>query len=784
MLISASRWAPLALIVSSLHLWCLSVSAVTLPDSYDVVWTTPSKNSAGSMPLGGGDIGLNAWSENGAILFYIQKSGTFDENNSFLKLGRVRLAFDPNPFTGGFFEQRLVINDGYVRFTGDHQTVVNLWVDVHNPVIHADIQSAIDIKVTASYENWRYEDYAMRQGEQAQSSWGAGVAPQYPNITSYADKITYHRRGILMSHRNEKLPLWDFQTAQQQLSKFKDQLYTPMRDNEFGLWMYSPQLQPGHTSKGTYVNTPFKAWALLTRRPMKSFNIQLALYQDQTSSHADWLKGLQSIIDNALTNTMEDTISWWHRFWDRSYIIINENATMTDPGFQVGKNYQLWRYTMGCNAYGQWPTKFNGGMHTFDPVFVDPNEHWTPDYRRWGGGTFTAQNQRLLYWPLLRSGDFDVMKAQFEFYRRITGNARLVASHFFNVTAAHFNEQIDNSGLPNVYEYDGNSYRFKQQRPANYPVGECWSSWLVFLQDTANEFADMILQANLYSGFDVSPYLDFIESQLAWFDRYYQRNLLSMDAWSLNGANGDGQLIIYPASGAETYKNAYNPASTIAGLRKVIKDLLKVDQFKLSNSTYYESYLKRIPETPLRVQQGHTTIAPAIAYSRLQNSEIPQLYPVFPWGEFGLGLPNLTIALDTYNYDTETQDFKANVGWKQDVIWMARMGVTHMAANMTEERFADSTTFRFPVFKGPNFDWAPDMNHYGSGSIGLQEQLLQTTAGDEIRLFGAWPDRWNARFKLWAPQNTTVEGVVYGGTMTRLAVTPSSRMSDVVYGSA
>lgn len=204
----------------------------------------------------------------GTILFYIQKSGTFDENNSFLKLGRVRLAFDPNPFTGGFFEQRLVINDGYVRFTGDHQTVVNLWVDVHNPVIHADIQSAIDIKVTASYENWRYEDYAMRQGEQgeqcyhalqgrveellankenlrilitAQSSWGAGVAPQYPNITSYADKITYHRRGILMSHRNEKLPLWDFQTAQQQLSKFKDQLYTPMRDNEVGLVSSPPE---------------------------------------------------------------------------------------------------------------------------------------------------------------------------------------------------------------------------------------------------------------------------------------------------------------------------------------------------------------------------------------------------------------------------------------------------------------------------------------------------------------------------------------------------------------
>lgn len=42
------------------------VRAVRLPDSYDVSWTTQSNNSAGSMPLGGGDIGLNVWSENGS----------------------------------------------------------------------------------------------------------------------------------------------------------------------------------------------------------------------------------------------------------------------------------------------------------------------------------------------------------------------------------------------------------------------------------------------------------------------------------------------------------------------------------------------------------------------------------------------------------------------------------------------------------------------------------------------------------------------------------------------
>jgi hypothetical protein len=42
----------------------------TLPTSYDVAWTTPGVNgSADSMPLGGGDIGINTWFEDGKLLF-------------------------------------------------------------------------------------------------------------------------------------------------------------------------------------------------------------------------------------------------------------------------------------------------------------------------------------------------------------------------------------------------------------------------------------------------------------------------------------------------------------------------------------------------------------------------------------------------------------------------------------------------------------------------------------------------------------------------------------------
>ena len=112
------------------------------------------------------------------------------------------------------------------------------------------------------------------------------------------------------------------------------------------------------------------------------------------------------------------------------------------------------------------------------------------------------------------------------------------------------------------------------------------------------------------------------------------------------------------------------------------------------------------------------------------------------------------------------------------------MGLTDLAAQNTISRFSDSDVYRFSAFKGPNYDWSPDMNHYGSAAIGLQEMLMQTFAlnNTQIRLLGAWPSEWEGSFKLIAPQETTVQGDITGLSVENLSVQPSSRMEDVVFG--
>ena len=90
----------------------LTASAMAQPKDYE--WRTPSQNASESMPCGGGDIGMNVWVEQGDILFYLSRSGCFDENNTLLKAGRFRISLSPG-LNMEKFRQILHLEEGYIE---------------------------------------------------------------------------------------------------------------------------------------------------------------------------------------------------------------------------------------------------------------------------------------------------------------------------------------------------------------------------------------------------------------------------------------------------------------------------------------------------------------------------------------------------------------------------------------------------------------------------------------------------------------------------------------------
>lgn len=746
-----------------LSLWLTSTTAFS-QEKDNVVWTTQSNNSAESMPVGGGDIGLNLWVEKGEVYLYLSRSGTFDENNTLLKLGRIRLQFSPNPFAGQTFKQELILKDGYASIfaaNGKIKSGIKVWVDVFKPVIHLDIQSNIKITTTANYESWRFEDRITTGKENNQNSYK--WAPQGV-VKTLKDEIAFKDGGVQFYHQNQPQTVFDVTVKQQGLTEYQTALYNPLKNLIFGGIMTGKNMVAAGNDAGTYLSTPFQGWKLKSKTPATSEHLTIALNTSTTSAVATWEKELKSTLQHA-KNDQQASIKWWNDYWNKSFIYIQAKDEAAN---QTGRNYQLFRYMLGCNAFGKSPTKFNGGLFTFDPQLTDSALKYTPDFRNWGGGTHTAQNQRLVYWPMLKTGDFDMMAPQFDFYLGLLRNAEIRTQAAWGHKGASFTEQLENIGLPNPAEYGW-------KRPADFNKGMEYNAWLEYEWDTVLEFCMMILETERYDKRNIEKYLPLIESSLTFFKEHYTYLAKQRGAKALDG---EGHLVLYPGSGAETYKMAYNATSTIAALKTVLQRLIESPSLPENKRSEWTAMLKTIPEINFRSFQGHTTIAPAKTWERINNTESPQLYPVYPWGIYGIGKPGLDTAINTFKYDSDVLKFRSHIGWKQDNIFAARLGLTEEAARLTTLKLKDSGR-RFPAFWGPGFDWTPDHNWGGSGMIGLQEMLMQTD-GKKIYLFPAWPKNWDVHFKLYAPYQTTVEGTLKDGKLIDLKVLPESRRQDIM----
>ena len=739
-------------------------------ENYNPIWNSQSNNSSESMPLGGGDIGLNVWVEKGDLYCYFSRSGTFDEHNTLLKLGRVKITLTPNPFKDNEgFRQELVLKDGYI-IIAQNNAKIKLWVDVFKPVIHIDLESKTSLKMTASYESWRYKNRDSKGKANNANSYK--WAPQ-GDIVTFKDSISFENNGIKFYHKNRENTVFDVAVKQQKMESVKDQMLNPIGNLTFGGFMTGDNLKPDGTYLGKYQSTDFKGFNLTSIKPSKKHSLQLYLNTSQSDLNT-WNNGLKNQISgdkNSSKQSEKNTIKWWNNFWNRSFIFTQKNnSTAKDSVYQIGQNYQLFRYMLGCNAYGKYPTKFNGGLFTVDPVFTNAALDFTPDFRNWGGGTMTAQNQRLVYFPMVKSGDFDMMKSQLDYYLSLQKNAELRSKVYWNHNGASFTEQLENFGLPNPAEYEW-------KRPADYDPGMEYNAWLEYEWDTVFEFCQMMLQQKEYAGEDIQKYNQFIISCLRFFDEHYQYLAKQRGRKSLDG---NGKLVLYPGSGAETYKMTYNANSTISALQVITENLLHLSSEQLSKEEleYVKGFQTRIPPLNFGQIENHKVLLPAKTWERVNNSEIPQLYPVYPWEIYGVGKPDLETALNTWKYDPDALKFRSHIGWKQDNIFSARLGLTEEAKKYNLLKMANSDR-RFPAFWGPGFDWVPDHNWGGSGMIGMQEMLLQEADG-KIYLFPAWPKDWNVHFKLHAKQNTTIEAELLNGELKVLKVLPEERKKDII----
>ena len=222
----ASRHLCMLAILLMAHQICTAQGAETpFPEKYNVTWTSQSKNSSESMPVNAGSIACNVWVEDGDLLFYAARSGSYDEHGALLKLGRVRLTLSPNPFVEApFFRQELKLHDGFIELEGRKETGkgpfhvnIKVWVEVHRPVVHLDVDAnqrraieygVMGISTRLLFKEGKVDDHVRSVGACSACSRKGGILPScvLPKATVEGSTIRgrrhssqYNRNTVLAS---------------------------------------------------------------------------------------------------------------------------------------------------------------------------------------------------------------------------------------------------------------------------------------------------------------------------------------------------------------------------------------------------------------------------------------------------------------------------------------------------------------------------------------------------------------------------------------------------------
>ncbi len=741
---------------------------------YNVVWESASKDASGVMPIGNGDLAAGVYAiENGDLFLLLAKNDAYTYMGDLFKTGRLRVSLHPNPFASGKpFRQTLDLATGSIRIEADGVNL-RIWVDANRPVTHVEVHSTQEVTVTARPEFWQRFDHCDFNAVKTYSPGVVAGAPPPQDVRL---------------ERNGKL-LWYFAVGDH--SVYPDDLKAyevpemaarfpdPFRHNTFGNLLEATGLA---LQDGEFRGTG------------KAFDIRVHGLTMQTPEPSAWI---QTIEGNAakpsdLAASWQAHCAWWSGFWQRGWIRASDNQLAAEkrakfngqPGPDgnrpeadgaalVAQSYNMFRFLMACQSRGRVPTKFNGGLFTQQLHLAKGGESrpnavkqadgtWLTheDDRLWGR-RFTYQNQRLLYWPMLASGDFDLLKPFFDYYANLLPMREAITKAWFGHAGAYYRENTEPTGAERDCD--------RGIRPPKTKPGEKYDGWYHDYYFTSGlETTAMMIDYASYTGdadFRDRVLTPFAREVLLFFDQHYPRS-------------ADGKLHLEPAQSLETWWVAISPSPDIAGLRFCLNELLRMKAGSPADQKAWQRFRFEIPEIPVRTIAGHSVIVPAESWERRQNSENGELYPVFPFRCFGVALGSSDIVNWTMQNRTIKDAFAAAC-WTQDQIDWAYAGNAAEAATGLVRRFrVASPTCRFPMFGRQGPDSCPDFDHFGAGSIALQRMLVQE-AGDKILLLPAWPADWDADFKLHVTGSGIITGTIKDGKLIIWDMSPSARKSQV-----
>ena len=235
------------------------------------------------------------------------------------------VSITPNPFVKGApFRQELKLRDGRVEIAagqGDDAVRLQVFVEADRPVIHVAGQSTSPLGVKVALENWRTGKRVLQGGELG-SSWTMLGAPKTIEVWESGDTVAARpENAVVWYHRNawSAVPLT---LRHQGLEAAADKVHDPLAHRTFGGWMVGKGL----------VNDGRRA--LRSQQSVRQFAVKIAAHASQPETAEQWTNEAETLLSQSpgVEMAAEQTSRWWHDFWSRSWIFVEEgNESVSIP---------------------------------------------------------------------------------------------------------------------------------------------------------------------------------------------------------------------------------------------------------------------------------------------------------------------------------------------------------------------------------------------------------------------------------------------------------------------
>jgi hypothetical protein len=638
----------------------LAVDYAGYLSKHDIVFNKPITDPKNALTVGNGRVGAMVWNARGITM---QVSGVDAAEQSCFSGGWLNLSTLPgmdSNYTA--FQQYLALYDGVLYTRYDDNRTVTVFGSPNSEVLGIHVEDGrTNVKsVTFQVSIWDPNTQMTSNG-----GWNSMMADipdvnTWKTVTSFADPSA---AGINRGQTDA---------------------------NKFGYTLAATVEGAAFTTKQVDNRT---VQLLITPGPSYTIWIACAsrLNAPGNNSVTQATNLLTSIKAAGYAATLAAFTSWWHAFWEKSFV---QYSNSTGDADYLENYYYLATYLIASGAYGNYPFHFINGVYKSN---ADVGIHWSGAYWYW--------NQRDVYNSFLASNHADALAGFYRLYSRVLPKLK-------SFTQTRFS--IDGAWTPETMRWDGDA------------TWTTTSTYTDRIYSTGAEVAN-----NMYQRFAYTNDSAFLRDTAY----PYMREAAKFYAGKLSYDAGAKQYYMANSNAHETYWGVKNAITDLAAVRSLFPRAIRASAALNLDAPLrqkWQNILDSLVPYKTEAYNGGTRYLaydpPSVSQS---NGENITAELIWPYDVTGVGKTDYQTALNSFN---SRPNAYSNV-WSPDAIQAARLGLGDEAFNGMRRMLASYQNYPNGFTNNSNgvFEFI------GVHLLAMNESLLHGHT-DTMRVFPALPN--------------------------------------------